>query len=189
MNWLFSITRIVGASFPVASSLVQLQAERDSNEIQRRLRRLEDPLSALHPQIRDVSGVLYQSVARLDSARVELSADQQVRFSRALAILETEGMIKGCHAFGHAPFIHGLWIENHVYLLYMAALFEKPALMDKLVALMEATSAGEQLDGTAIATDLGLPSRVVKAVFQAFAAKGFGYSSQEVGAVRYVARV
>ena len=51
MNWFFKFVRIAGASFPVASSLVQLQSELDSDELNRRIQKLEDPISNLHEDV------------------------------------------------------------------------------------------------------------------------------------------
>lgn len=62
MNWFFSMVRVAGAAFPVSSMLVQLQAEIDSNELNNRLNRLEDPISHLHENVHDISEVMYKKI-------------------------------------------------------------------------------------------------------------------------------
>jgi elongation factor P hydroxylase len=76
MDWLFSIVRIAGASFPVASSLVQLQSEIDSKTLSKRVEKLDDSVSHLHKDIPELSKLIYQelkSMVKGDTLRKSLS--------------------------------------------------------------------------------------------------------------------
>lgn len=88
MNWILSLIRVAGASFPIASSAVQLQAEIDARATQRRLRALEDPLTNLHPDIREISRQIYEAIRATGDRHVKFPEAFHVRYARALALLE-----------------------------------------------------------------------------------------------------
>jgi hypothetical protein len=186
MKWLMSVARIVGASLPLVPSLMQLQAEIDSAAIQRRLFSLEDPISTLHPDIREVSEKLYKELAATGVANLQFDGTFYSQYSRPLAILEAQGFIVGTHAIG-ARYIGGLWVQDPKYVVYLCALYEDQGKMDGLVQLLENCTPGQWLRGEDIEADLQLPRPVIKALFQLYEARGLGNCSREVGAVSYVA--
>lgn len=160
MKWLMSVVRIVGASLPFAPSLVQLQAESDSAAVQRRLLVLEDPISALHPDIREVSEKLYRKLVEIGDAKLRFDPAFYAQFSRPLAILEAERFIVGTHAMG-SRYVDGLWVKDPNYFVYLCALYEDQQKMDELVQVLEDCQAGQWLNGHAIAESLHLPRPVV----------------------------
>src|SRR4051794_15036448 len=119
MNWIASLARIVGSAVPFGSVAVQLSAELDSRQVQQRLQRLEDPISALHPDVRAASELIYASVGKSNSVKVVLADSDMQRFARAIALLEGRGLISGTHALGKR-FVDGFWITSPEYVLYMA---------------------------------------------------------------------
>jgi hypothetical protein len=187
MRWLMSVARIVGASLPLVPSLLQLQAEIDSAAIQRRLLSLEDPISTLHPDIREVSEKLYRELTATRVANLRLDGAFYTQYSRSLAILEAQGYIVGTHAIG-ARYVDGLRVQDPKYVVYLCALYEDQSKMDGLVQLLESCRPGQWLRGEDIEADLQLPRPVIKALFQLYEARGLGDCSQEIGAVSYVAR-
>src|SRR2546422_8770402 len=156
-----SVARIVGASLPFVPSLIQWQTEIDSVAIQHRLHALEDPISTLHPDIRELSKQLYNEVANTGAAKVSFDGAFYTRYSRSLAILEAQGFIVGTHAIG-AKYVDGLWVQDPRYVVYLCALYEDQRKMDDLVEQLENCKPGQWLDGKGIAKDLELPLPVIK---------------------------
>lgn len=187
MHWFLSLVRIAGASFPVASSLVQLQAEMDSREFDRRLRKLEDPIMTLHPDMPEVSRTIYSRLQGAEANLVQLEPDQYTRFSRALALLEARGFIKGRHTLAQR-FGGGLRVTDPSYIVFMAAHCADPGNMAKLVEMVDSCEDGHWLDGHALRAELGLPLPVIQAVFSIYESKGYGICSREIGASKYLAR-
>ncbi|MDP1682516.1 MAG: hypothetical protein Q8L39_12175 [Burkholderiales bacterium] len=187
MKWLMSVARIVGASLPFVPSLMQLQTEIDSVAIQRRLLSLEDPISTLHPDIREVSEKLYRELAATGVTNLRFDSAFYTQYSRPLAILEAQGFIVGTHAIG-ARYVDGLWVQDPKYVVYLCALYEDQSKMDGLVQILESCTPGQRLRGEDIEAELQLPRPVIKALFQLYEARGLGDCSREIGAVSYVAR-
>jgi hypothetical protein len=187
MKWLMSVARVVGASLPFMPSLIQLQVEIDSAAIQRRLLALEDPISLLHPDIREVSEKLYRELITTGSAQIKFDDALYTRYSRPLAILEAQGFIVGTHAIG-ARYVDGLWLQDPKYILYLCALYEDQSKMDRLVDLLESCKPGQWLHARDFEADVHLPRPVIKALFQLYEARGLGQCSSEMGAVSYVGR-
>ena len=185
MDWFSSFIKVAGASFPVTSSFVQLLSELESREIQERIRNLEDPISKLHPNIHELSELLYETIWATDESHFDLPNYTYEKFSRALSCLESEGLVKGHHAIGNR-YAAGIAITDPSYIIYMCALFEDAEKMEKLYQEIDGCSIGSSLDGKEIKQDLGLPLPVISAGFQIFEAKGYGICSQETGSVVYI---
>ena len=111
MTWMASLARVLGASVPFGSSLVQISAELESRDIQARLRRLEDPISNPHQDVRELTGIIYSSIENTDESRVQLSPEEYERYRRPLAILEQNGHIRGTHSLNQR-FIAGFWLTE-----------------------------------------------------------------------------
>lgn len=187
MNWIFSIVRVIGASFPGSASLVQAQAELDSKATQERLRRLEDPISVLHPDVRRVAELIYHGTQTAGLGPISLTDAQYSEFSKALAMLDSQGWIRGTHSLTQ-QFAAGITLSNSRFVAYMAALFEDPGKMDRLLRLLEDCPSGSWLKGADVASDLELPLRTVRALFDLYAQHGRGLLSNELGTANYMAR-
>lgn len=185
MPWIASLARIVGSTLPFGSIAVQLSAELDSRQVQQRLRRLEDPISALHPDVRAVSELIYASMGQSVSTKVVLPNQEMQQFARPIALLEGSGLITGTHGIGQR-FVGGFWVTNPQYVLYMAALYEEPDLMERFVALVDSSPPGSWLIGTQLAKEYALPVPVVRAVFQFYEQRGLGILSKEIGTANYL---
>lgn len=190
-RWFGSAIRIVGSAFPVSAALVQLQAEVDAAEFERRLAALEDPIGQVHPEL---SGLCKQIYAQLSSSvvtspRIELNSEQYDEFRKPLAAIEASGFIKGSHGIGSGGrFVGGFHIVDPTFILYMQARFGETEPMEKLSAMLENTEAGDRLSGSSLANELEVPLPVVHAMFEAYESKGYGMCSQEVGASHYIAK-
>jgi hypothetical protein len=183
MNWLSILIRTVGAGFPGASSLVQLQSELDSAKLQERVRQLEDPISSLHPDVTALSAILYRSLQAAGS-KIVVTEEIYPRYSRALRILDAQGFLNVTHVIGRA-FPDWFWITEPTYILYMAALYEEPAKMDSAVNRIDQAPAGTWIRGEEVSVDTGIPIPVVKAILQLYEARGLGIMSNENGTVNY----
>ena len=130
---------VVGAGFPVASSLVQLQAELNSNALLKRVQKLEDPISRLHENVPEVWKAIYEAIRKEDDTNLSLDEGFYDRFSKALAVLESEGYIKGRHTIENR-FGRGFYVSDATYLMYMCALDEDRNKMSHLVEVVESCS-------------------------------------------------
>lgn len=187
MNWIASFARIIGTANPLTAMAVQFGAELDGRSIQNRLRRLEDPISSLHPDVGDVSGEIYDLVSETGESRVVFSDTQYDRYARVLAILEGAGMITGSHGLGK-QFVAGFHLSDPSYVLYVAGLYEDPDLMERFVARVDSTPRNSWLRGSELAEEYALPLPVVRAFFQLLEVRGLGTLSRELGTANYYVR-
>ena len=187
MDWLLSITRVAGASFPVASSLVQLQSEIDAKSLLVRVAKLEDPVSHLHKDIPKASRIIYQKLKEDDSNTLNFENDFYKQYSRALAVLESQGYIKGGHALGQ-NYAEGITLIDPSYIMYLCALEEDANKMESLIKQIEACAIGDWLNGNVIKATTGLPIPTIMAVFEIFESKGYGLCSQEIGSCMYMGK-
>ena len=185
MDWFFSVIRLAGASFPLASSLVQLQSELDSKAIQKRIEKLEDPISFLHVDVSEFSKKLYEIIKKEEESTVSFEEDFYKRYSRVLAVLESQGFIKGLHAIGKR-FAAGIQIVDASYIMYMCALHENGEKMAQLVSRIESCEIGKWLNGKHLKDEIDLPLPVIKACFEIYESKRYGICSKGVGAVLYM---
>jgi hypothetical protein len=184
MDWFFSIIRVAGVSFPVASSLVQLQAEIDTTSLKERIAKLEDPVSYLHDDVPELSRKIYQMLKQYDSECLNFDDDFYGQFSRALAVLESRGYINGNHVVGKR-FAGGIDIIDPSYVMYMCALEEDDSRMISLIQTVENCNIGQRLDGKCIQKMTDLPLTVIRAVFDIYESKGYGYRSRIKGVCEY----
>ena len=187
MDWLMSIVRIAGASFPGASSLVQLQAEINSKALLERVSKLEDPISFLHELVPEVSKSLYNEIRTTNSSNLTFDDYFYEKYSRPLAALESQGFIKGNHAVGKS-FATGLRVTDPSFVMYMCALAEDKQKMEALMKTVDDCPKGKWLDGKQIQESLGLPLPVIQAVFDIYESKGYGQCSKEKGSSKYLAK-
>ncbi|MCD4754699.1 MAG: hypothetical protein K8R75_02700 [Deltaproteobacteria bacterium] len=185
MDWLLSIVRVAGASFPVASSLVQLQAEIDSKALLERVAKLEDPVSRLHDDVPELSRQIYRKLKLENSTKLDFDEEFYKKFGRALAVLESQGYIKGGHALGK-NYAAGIRLVDPSYIMYLCAIEEDSEKMESLMKVVDGCKVGQWLDGNRIQIDLPLP--VIKAVFDIYESKGYGLCSQEVGSCKYIGK-
>ena len=185
IDWFIKIVRIAGVNFPVAASLVQLQAEIDSSSMVARIEKLEDPVSNLHEDVKSISKIIYIKLRATEFIHLELESSDYNNFSRAIAALNAAGYIHTHNAAGSSIPI-GISLSDPSYIMYLCKLFEESHKLEELIGLVDGCMAGEWLDGTSIAGSIGLPVCVVDAVFRIYEAKGFGCVSPEVGDCRYL---
>lgn len=184
-DWFLAIIRIAGASFPGASSLVQLQAELDSHEIQKRLDKLEDPISSLHPDIPKLSSLLYRELEKENNERVDFDNDFYRKYSKPLAILDKKNYISILNTVG-SRYPSNITLSDPSFIMYLCRIAEDEKKMNSLIELMENCEYGEWLDGKKVELDLPLP--VIRAVFEIYESKGYGICSNEVGTGKYVCK-
>lgn len=186
MNGFLKLMRIAGANFPVAASFFQIINEMESAKVEKRLDKLEDPISNLHEDVPHLSQVIY--IALNDSQSTTLSFRDEVydKYSRAFAVLDSEGLIKKHNQAGTIyPF--AISVIDATYIAYLCARFERKEKMDKLVSIVDSCKVGKWLNGKDIASEIELPLFVVQAIFQIYESKGFGICSREIGASSYLA--
>lgn len=184
-----SIVRIAGASFPGASSLVQLQAEIDSKALLERISKLEDPISSLHELVPEVSRLIYDGIKSSNSKELKFDDSFYEKYSQPLAILESQGFIKGNHAAMSKSFAAGITVTDPSFIMYMCALAENKQKMESLIKIVDDCSKRNWLNGKQLQELLGLPLPVIQAVFEIYEAKGYGQCSKEIGSHKYMGKV
>ncbi len=182
MDWFLSIIRIAGASFPVSSSLVQLQAEIDAQALSNRLEQLEDPISNLHEDIPELSKILYLKLKSEDKTNLLFNDEFYLKYSRALSSLESSGLIKAHGVLGNR-YIKGITIIDPSFIVYLASIAENQEKMEALYTLVDECNIGHWLDGHKL--DIDLPITVIRSVFDIFESKGYGVCSQTIGVCQY----
>jgi hypothetical protein len=187
VDWLCSIVRIAGAAFPVTSSLIQLQAELDSDALLKRVQKLEDPVSCLHKDVPEVSKAIYEALRKKDDKNLSFNEVFYEQFSKPLAALESEGYIKGCHTIGKR-FENGIYVSDPTFIMYMCALDKDSNKMAHLLEIVESCSIGQWLNGKKIQEEMGLPLPVIEACFDIYESKGYGICSNVVGSVLYMGK-
>jgi len=187
MDWFFSIIRVAGASFPVSSSLVQLQSEIDSKALLERVEKLEDPVSFLHDDVPALSKVIYHKLKSQESTKLLFSDEFYSKYSRPLAVLESHGFVKGCHAIGKR-YAAGIRLCDPSFIMYLCAIAEDKNKMQELLKIVDSCEVGKWLDGKKIKADVELPLPVIKAVFDIYESKGYGLCSKTIGAVQYIGK-
>jgi hypothetical protein len=187
MDWFFSVIRVAGASFPVASSFVQLQSEIDSKSLLRRVEKLEDPVSHLHDDIPKLSKLIYHELKSKDSPYLSFSNEFYSQYSKPLALLDSKGYIKMKY---HRSEKYQSRIElcDPSFIMYLCSIAEDRSKMEKLVNIVESCEVGKWLDGKVIKSDLDLPLQVIKAVFDIYESKGYGLCSRAQGVVNYMGK-
>lgn len=176
-DWFGLLVRSAGASFPGASSLAHFQGELDMQAIDERLKRFEDPISQLHEDIPEISKRIYDAVKTADGNLLDLEMSTYSECKRSLAILESNGLIRGHHAIGER-YACGISIPNTEYLLYLASHFEDATKMKQLLDAVESLSDGKSTRTNELAENHCIPCLVVNAVLQSFVDKGFGRMSK-----------
>ncbi|WP_338592258.1 hypothetical protein VXM60_05800 [Shewanella khirikhana] len=181
VDWFLKAIRISSAWNPVAAIFLQLQAEFDGIEINRRLDRLEDPISSNCENAKELCGVIYDYLKGNHEA---LNEDAFVRFSRPLTLFESEGYLKRQMKMG-SSYAHGLESIDPIFVLYLARLFESQAHMSELFSRVDECNIGVWIDGIQLAEALDLPEAVVRSVFALYVKKGYGIMSAEIGTCNY----
>ena len=185
MDLLLSIVKIAGASFPLASSLVQFLAEVDSKALIERVERLEDPVSCIHDDVPELSRLIYRKLKVETLTKLDFDDEFYKKYSRALATLESHGFIKGVHALGK-KYAAGIRLVDPSYIMYLCALEEDSEKMESLMKVVDGCKVGQWLDGNRIQIELPLP--VIQAVFDIYESQGFGLCSREIGSCNYMGK-
>lgn len=149
MDWFFSLVRIASASFPVASSFVQLQAEIDSKALMERVAKLEDPVSHLHDDIPELSKQIYHKLKSENSVKLNFEEGFYKKYSRPLAILESHAYITGRHNLGE-KYAAGIRLVDPSYIMYLCMIEEDSEKMESLIEVVDSCEVGECLDGNSI---------------------------------------
>jgi hypothetical protein len=187
MDWFFKLVRIAGVNFPVAASLVQLQAEIDSNKIEERLNKLEDPISYLHEDVQAASKEIYKKLCEVDSLKLDFTNDFYKRYRRPIAALSKKTYISVTHVIG-SEIPRGVTLTDPTFIIYMCALAENKSKMQQLFDIVDNCEVGKWLNGEILKNEIGLPVYVIRAVFEIFESKGYGILSKTIGTCDYMGK-
>jgi len=185
MEWFLKVIRIAGVNFPGAASLVQLQAEIDSDKIAKRLQKLEDPISYLHEDVQAASIEIYQKLSFNDSVNLDFDEEFYTKYSRPLAALEKKLFISRYMVIG-SRIPRDITLIDPTFIMYMCVLAEDHNKMQEIVKIVDSCEVGKWLDGEKLKYEIGLPKYVIRAVFEIYEAKGYGILSKTIGSCQYM---
>ena len=164
-----------------------MQAEIDNKRLSDRIRKFEDPIGHMHDDIPRVIDEIYNNLKTTDKQTLSFDKAFYDEFRRPLAMLESQGFIKGNHSIS-VPFYAGLELIDPSFILYMAALLENQINMQNFIKIVDSCEPGKLLNGTDLASEHYLPKTVVKAVFKVYQSKNLGITSKETTVLHYVGR-
>ena len=185
MDWFIKIIRVAGASFPGAASIVQLQAEIDSEVMANRLNQLEDPISYLHEDVPEVSKLIYENLKANDLINLNFPEEFYIKYSRPLAALDSQGLISQNKVLG-SEIPRGINLSDASFIMYMCNLAEEPHKMQEIIDIVDRCEVGLWLNGAELKDIVGLPEYVIRAVFEIYEAKGYGILSKTIGSCKYL---
>lgn len=188
MEWFLKIIRIAGVSFPGPASFVQLQAELTAIEMENRLQKLEDPISFLHEDIHEISKTIYQDLSKKDSVNVDFDEKFYTQFRRGLAVLNSQDLLSLVSVIG-SIIPRGINLKNPFYIAYMSAIAENHTKMEDLVSRIDNLPIGKSLEAEDLKKQIGIPKYVIRAIFQLFESKGYGFCSGGNMHISYTANV
>lgn len=145
-NWFNKLIRIAGASFPGSSSIVQFYSEIKSFQTERRISKLEDPISYLHQDVWSVAEVIYNQVLIQDSWNLKFDDNFYSKYKRCLAVLNKANLISMTKGLGHAV-PERVNLSDSTFLLYLCDKYEQKHKMDELVDIVDSCESGIWLDG------------------------------------------
>ncbi len=187
IDWFLKLIRIAGVNFPVAASLVQLQAEIDSDRIEERLNKLEDPISFLHEDIPSVSKEIYKKLCENDTVMLTFPDEFYIKYSRPIAALSKNSYISITNVIG-SRIPRSITLTDPSFIMYMCVLSEDKNRMQKIFDIIDNCEVGNWLDGDIIKDEICLPKYVIRAVFEIFEAKGYGILSKTIGSCQYMGK-
>ncbi len=185
LDWFLAIIRIAGASFPGATSLVQLQAEIDTDDMKERITKLEDPISLLHEDVPKVSKIIYKKLKEENAIILEFNDEFYDKFSKPLAVLASKDFINAHHTIGNR-YQGGIGLSDPSFIMYLCAIAEEYKKMEALHEILEECKIGDWINGKEIDIDLPLP--VIRAIFEIYESNGYGICSNEVGTCQYLCK-
>ena len=185
MEWFSKLIRIAGVNFPGAAPLVQFQAELDSDKMAERLQKLEDPISYLQEDVQAASKAIYHESCVNDSANLNFDEEFYAKYSRPLAALTKQSFISKKSVIG-SRMPRGITLIDPTYIMYMCALAKDQNKMQEIVKIVDSCGIGKWLDGEKLKHEIGLPKYVIRAVFEIYEAKGYGFLSKTIGSCQYL---
>jgi hypothetical protein len=174
VDWFCSTVRVMGASVPGTASLLRIQDEIATKQMDERISRLEDPISHLHEDVRKVSKDIFDKMVELDSDVLEFDEEFYERYNRVLTILDSRGLLKR----EGPPHIS---LTDPGYILYLCRLFADQASMETLYETIDSCPPGEAFSSQGLQEQLHLPLPSIEAMFKVFEAKGLGWVNECTG--------
>lgn len=187
MDWFLKLVRIAGVNFPGAASLVQLQAEIDSEAINISIKKLSDPISFLNMDVQKVSREIYKKLKANNSDVLCFSDEFYSKYSKSLAALDSKKLIKKI-VTADSRFPKFITLPDASFVIYMCKLDEDHKKMTRITSIVDSCEYGTCLDGYALSKQFELPVYVIRSIFSIYESKGYGILSNARGTCQYVGR-
>ena len=184
MDWVLKLVRVAGVTNPFTAPFVQLQAEIESVEVEKRLTKLENPISQLHDDVVDIAKKIYDELQKNDSVNLSFEETFYNTYRRGLTALSNKNLISLENILGVATPLQ-INLTEPSFIMYMCASFEDPEKMKKVVDLVDSCKMGETIDAVELSQNITLPKYVIRAVFQIYESNGFGFCTGGHTKLRY----
>ena len=99
-------------------------------------------------------------------------------------MLEANALISTDRASGRKLPL-GINLTEPSYIAYMCAVAENPKRMSDLIEILEGCEIGQTINAEVLTDSVRLAKYVIRAFFQIYAAKGFGYCSGGMRQFKY----
>ncbi|PAJ71673.1 hypothetical protein CJF42_25445 [Pseudoalteromonas sp. NBT06-2] len=167
--------------------LTEGKAVFDTKEIEQRQNDIEfksHPIISLHPDILDLTNVLYIFMKENSTDVISLRDDVYDKYSKALAKLESSDYITFELASG-CPRPLSIVLSNPEFVIYAAVVNGEDNKLGKLFQEMENAKFGECLDGVELSEKFELPIHVIGSFFKKYEDQGYGECSKMTGVYNY----
>ncbi len=146
-------------------------------------------LSFLHEDVPELSKKIYESLSKNDSVNLEFEQSFYEKYERPLAVLENKKLISKQPPIIGSKIPLQINLTDPTYIIYMALLKEGHEKMQNIKNIVENCEKGKTLHAVKLAGEVGLSKYVIRAIFQIYKEKGYGYCSGGIRGFRYTSNV
>lgn len=184
MNWLSTLLKVAGSQIPYLSAVVQWQSEHEMQQLDKRVRKLEDPISTMHEDVLAVTAEIHKSISEDDDLNLTITDEFYLRYERCFSVLHKRGLIECSWALNRTAPV-AIRVVSPQYLLYICAKYEPESKMNAIVEALENCRRGEALSGHELNGKTGLPVTFINAFFSIYEQMGYGFCSRSIGESSY----
>ena len=167
----------------VSTALAQV----DINKLEKRIQKLEDPISAIHRDVPKLCEVIHKILIEKDNDprtlyEVSLTSEQRHEYDSVLKVLNAKGIITiPLDNRKNGPVSCKFRIQDPMFCLYIFELFGPKLKIQQLKEYLDNYQSNIWYEGTALALDFEIPIEIPDAFFSLARARGQGLKSDTIG--------
>ncbi|EPU4643932.1 hypothetical protein ACVXAM_003841 [Vibrio parahaemolyticus] len=179
LDWIIKLGSVVGASFQFAPNFIQLKAEIESYQLEKRLKVLEDPISSIDQDVVELSKLFYSDMKKSNDHHLDFSEEYK-SYERTINLLNGAGYIDKNSVI--------IEFKNPIYVLYMAGWSESDRVLSEIVGYIDGCESGVSISLKDMRTSFDVPDKLILALFELYENKGLGFYNICVGHESYTAK-